>query len=82
MRSADSIRSTRISHSLRSGSVPSKPEDLAHDLVEALLVEHERDLVEVAGVGGVDDGVDRHVAQVGDLALEALGERLRRCGPR
>ena len=28
---------------------------LAHVVVEALLVQHERDLVEVAGVGGVDD---------------------------
>ena len=47
----------------------------AHVVVEALLVQHERDLVEVAGVGGVDHGVARHVAQVGDLALERVGER-------
>ena len=51
-------------------------EDLADDVVEALLVEDERDLVEVAGVGRVDDGVDRHVAEVGDLALQPVGERL------
>ena len=57
-------------------------QDLADDVVEALLVQHERDLVEVAGVGGVDDGVDRHVAEVGDLALEALGQRLVAAAPR
>ena len=39
-------------------------------------MEHERDLVEVAGVGGVHHRLDRHVAEVGDLALEPAAERL------
>ena len=51
-------------------------EDLAHHVVEALFVEHERDLVEVAGVGGVHHRLDRHVAEVGDLALEPPAEGL------
>ena len=37
----------------------SRPQDAAHHVVEALLVEDERDLVEVAGVGGVDDAPRR-----------------------
>ena len=48
---------------------------LAHDVVEALVVQGERHLVEVAGVGRVHHGVDRHVAQVGDLALELGRDR-------
>ena len=59
-----------------------RAEDLAHDLVEALLVEHERDLVEVAGVGRVDDRLDGHVAQVRDLALQPVARWAPRCGRR
>ena len=43
---------------------------LADDAVEALLVQDERDLVDVRGVDGGDDRLDRHVAQQRDLALE------------
>jgi hypothetical protein len=50
-------------------------EVLAHDLVETLLVQHERDLVEVGGVGGVDHSGGRHVAEGRDLALEGVGQR-------
>ena len=38
-------------------------------------MQHQRDLVDVARIGGVDHGIDRHVAQIGDLALEAVGQR-------
>ena len=41
---------------------------LAHHVVEAFVVEDQRQLVDVAGVGGVDDGAGVDVAQVGDLA--------------
>ena len=67
---AASTRSTSASHSVRSGSRPVEPEDGADLGVEALLVEHQRDLVDVAGVGAVHDAAGRHVAEVGDLALE------------
>ena len=66
----------------RSGSVSPSREVSADHGVEALVVQHERDLVEVAGVGAVDDRVDGHVAQVGDLALQPVGERRARCGTR
>ena len=46
------------------------------DVVEALVVEDERQLVDVAGVGGVDDGLGVDVAQVGDLHLEVVRQRL------
>ncbi len=52
------------------------PKDLAHHVVESLLVQHERDLVEVPGVGGVHHRLDRDVAEVGDLALETAAEGL------
>ena len=39
-------------------------------------MQHDRDLVEALGVGGVDDALDGHVAQVGDLALERIGDGL------
>ena len=55
---------------------------LADDVVEALVVEDQRQLVDVAGVGGVDDGLDVDVAQVGDLALEVVATAAPRCGTR
>ena len=48
-------------------------EQPAEVVVEALCVQHERDLVEVAGVGGVHDGLDGNVTEVRDLALERVG---------
>ncbi len=47
---------------------------LAHDGVEALLVEDQRQLVDVAGVGGVHDSVVVDVAEVRDLALQVGAE--------
>ena len=44
--------------------------------VEPLFMEHERDLVDVAGVDGRDDRLDRDVAEQGDLALQPVGYRL------
>src|SRR3546814_9419649 len=32
------------------------------------------ELVEVPGIGAVDHSVDRHVAEVGDLSLQTLGQ--------
>jgi hypothetical protein len=56
---------------LRQVDVEAGPaEELAHDLVEALVVHDEGDLVEVPGVGCVDDGLHGHVAEPGDLALQ------------
>ena len=53
---------------------PGPAEQPAQVVVEALLVEDERDLVEVAGVDRADDRLLGHVAQQGDLALEAQSE--------
>ena len=49
---------------------------LAHVVVEALVVEHQRDLVEALGVDGRDDARLGHVAELRDLLLEP-----RRDGP-
>ena len=43
-------------------------------VVEALVVQDQRQLVDVAGVGGVDDGPRVDVAEVGDLALEVVAD--------
>jgi hypothetical protein len=45
-------------------------EQLAHELVEALVVHDERHLIEVSHISRVDHRFDGNVAQVGDLALE------------
>ena len=67
---AASTSSTTLSHGDRSsGSATVSMRSTSHtDVVEALVVEDERQLVDVAGVGGVDDRLDVDVAQVGDLA--------------
>ena len=49
---------------------------LAHDVVETLVVEDQRQLVDVASVGGVDDRPGVDVAEVGDLDLQVVAERL------
>ena len=54
---------------------PVEAQQVAHVVVEPLLVEHERDLVQVAGVDCADDGLGRHVTEERDLALESLGDR-------
>ena len=51
-------------------------ERTAHVGIEALLVQDERDLVDVGGVDGRDHGVDGDVALQRDLALQGLGNRL------
>ena len=48
---------------------------LAHVFVEALVVQHERDLVEDVGVDRGDDARLGHVAQLGDLLLQPLRDR-------
>ena len=52
-----------------------RPRISVRRVVEALLVEHQWDVVEAVGVGGVHDRLDRHVAQRRDLALQAIGDR-------
>ena len=49
---------------------------LADDVVEALVVQDQRQLVDVAGVGGVDHRALVDVAEVGDLALQVVAQRL------
>jgi hypothetical protein len=73
--SAVSMRSISTSHSDEVDLAIGPAEQDAHVLVEGLLVEHERDLVEVAGVGGVHHRAHRHIAEVGDLALELGRDR-------
>ena len=51
------------------------PQHVEGDGVEALVVEDQRQLVDVADVGGVDDGRLGDVAEVGDLALEVVVDR-------
>ena len=48
---------------------------VAHEVVEALVVEDQRQFVDVLGVGGVDDRSLLDVAQARDLALEVVGQR-------
>ena len=48
---------------------------LAHVVVEALVVQDERDLVEDVGVDRGDDARLGHVAQLGDLLLQPLRDR-------
>ena len=48
--SAARTRSTSARHSVRSGSCSVEVQHAAHVVVEALVVEHERDLVEDLGV--------------------------------
>ncbi len=50
--------------------------DVADIVVEALVVQHERNLVEARRVGGIGDTGDRYVAEVGDLAAEIRADRL------
>ena len=49
-------------------------QDLADLGVEALFVEYQRDLVDVSGIGAVDDGTRVYVAEVGDLSLQVIRE--------
>ncbi len=57
------------------GLVLIEVQHLAHVVVEALVVEDERDLVEDVGVDRGDDARLGHVAQLGDLLLQPLGDR-------
>ena len=57
---AASTSATTCSHGPRSSRCGRlEPQHLADDVVEALVVEDQRQLVDVAGVGGVDDGPAR-----------------------
>ena len=55
-----------------------EPQDVADVLVEALVVQHERNLVETRRVGGIGDTSDRHIAEIGDLAAEIRTDRFLR----
>ena len=52
------------------------PQQVADEVVEPLVMEDQRQLVDVAGIGSVDDRVAVHVAHVRDLRLQVVGERL------
>ena len=77
--SRSSIRSVRSSHSPRSAAGASMPELAADELVEALLLQRERDEVDVRHVGVRDHRVEVDVGEerdlLADLALQRLGER-------
>ena len=47
----------------------------ADDAVEALVVEHQRDLVDARASTAEMTAFDRDVAQQGDLPLQAVGDR-------
>ena len=51
-------------------------QDVADEVVEPFVVQDQRQLVDVAGVGGVDHGAWFDVAQARDLALQVVGQRL------
>ena len=57
------------------GLVLVEVQDAAHVVVEAFVVEDERDLVEVAGVDRGDDALLGHVAELGDLLLQPPVDR-------
>ena len=48
---------------------------VAHERVEAFVVENQRQLVDVVGVGGVDDRFVLDVTHLGDLAFQVVRER-------
>src|SRR5439155_20945513 len=50
-------------------------EMVGEELVQPLLVEHERDLVDGGSVGGTDHAADGHVAQQRDLLLQVAADR-------
>jgi hypothetical protein len=50
-------------------------QEFAHEVVEALVVEDQREFVDVLGVGGVDDRSFLDVAEAGDLALQVVRQR-------
>ena len=51
------------------------PQQFAHVVVEPLLVEDQRELVDVLRIGGVDDRIAFDVAHVGDLRLQVVRQR-------
>ena len=55
-----------------------EPQDVADVFVEALVVQHERNLVETRRVGGIGNTSDRHIAEIGDLAAEIRTDRFLR----
>ena len=62
--SAACTRSTSARHSVRSGSCSVEVQHAADVVVEAFVVEHERDLVEDVGVDRRDDALLGHVAEL------------------
>ena len=71
----------RPSRSNRRAPAPAlDAELLQHLLVESLLVERERDLVDRADVRALDHGAEFDVAEERDLALDVVGDRAARCG--
>ena len=50
-------------------------QQLPHHRVEVLVVQHEREVVDVVGVGGVHHRVNGDVAEIRDLPLQVVGDR-------
>ena len=50
-------------------------QQLTDEVVEALVVQDQRQLVDVLRIGGVDDRAFLDVAETGDLALQIVGQR-------
>ena len=55
-----------------------EPQLFRDDLIQALLVHHGRDLVQVVGIVGRNNGVGRHVRKQRDLLALLLGQRILR----
>ena len=72
---AASTRATRPRHSVEVGLVLVEVQHPAHVVVEALVVEHERDLVERRRRRRGDDALLGHVAELADLLLEPRRDR-------
>ena len=54
----------------------SKAEHPAHVAVEPLIVEHNGDLIDARGIGGVDDSFHGDITEVGDLPAQVGIDRL------
>ena len=61
---------------VREVDVAFDPQHVAHEVVEALVVQDQRQLVDVVRVGGIDDGAQFDVAHGRDLALQVVAQRL------
>ena len=67
---------TTCFHSERSAGGTVEPQLVDHDVVESLLVQQHRDLVDIVGIDAGDDRALFHVGEQRDLAALLIGQRI------